>query len=95
MTDQNKQGALDVYKSAVHTIFIPLMFVALAAMGSWMNKMEDRQYVLQREAVTEQKLNVTEQRIMNHMDIRLRDLDSKMNLVIRQLEQINSRDSNR
>lgn len=91
MSDERQSGAMDMYKSAVHTVFIPLLFVAIAAMGSWMNKMEERQYVLQREAVTEQKLGATEQRIMSYMDVRIKDLDNKMNLVIRQLEYINDR----
>lgn len=79
---------IELYKSSVHTIFIPLVFVLITGMFTWMNKLEERQYVLQRDAVTENKLNVTEQRIMSHIDIRLRDLDSKLVIVINELSRM-------
>lgn len=85
---KNESPLIELYKSSVHTIFIPLVFVLITGMFTWMNKLEERQYVLQREAVTENKLNVTEQRIMSHIDIRLRDLDSKLVIVINELSRM-------
>lgn len=79
---------VELYKSSVHTIFIPLVFVLLTGMFTWMSKLEERQYVMQREAVTEQKLTTTEERILSHVDTRLRDLDSKLTIVIDQLSRI-------
>ena len=82
------QGAMALYEAAATKILIPLLFVMMTALMTWMNKVEDRQYALQREAVTEAKLEATERRITAYMDVRLKDLDNKMQLVIRQLELI-------
>jgi hypothetical protein len=67
-------------------ILLPLVMVALMGMVGWMSRLEERQYDLQREAVTEQKLGATENRIMSYMDVRMKDMDNKLNLMIRQLE---------
>jgi len=85
---QNKpvQGAMVLYEQAATKILIPLLFVLMTGLLTWMTKVEDRQYALQREAVTEAKLEATERRITAYMDVRLKDLDNKMQLVIRQLE---------
>ena len=84
-SSKNDSPLLELYKSSVHTVFIPLVLVVITGMFSWIGKLEERQYVLQRDAVTESKLNVTESRIMLHIDTRLRDLDSKLTIVIDQL----------
>lgn len=82
----------DLYKTVAMNILVPLLFVAITGMLGWMSKLEERQYALQREAVTEQKLGATETRIMSYIDIRMKDLDNKMNLMIRQLEMLNYSD---
>ena len=88
---QNKpvQGAIALYEQAATKVLIPLLFVLMTGLLTWMTKVEDRQYALQREAVTEAKLEATERRITAYMDVRLKDLDNKMQLVIRQLELMN------
>jgi hypothetical protein len=76
----------EFYKTVAMNILLPLVMVALMGMVGWMSRLEERQYDLQREAVTEQKLGATENRIMNYMDVRMKDMDNKLNLMIRQLE---------
>ena len=76
----------EFYKTVAMNILLPLVMVALMGMVGWMSRLEERQYDLQREAVTEQKLGATENRIMSYMDVRMKDMDNKLNLMIRQLE---------
>jgi hypothetical protein len=80
----------DMYKNLAMNILLPLVMAGLLGMFSWMNKLEDRQYALQREAVTEQKLGQTESRIMNYMDVRMKDMDNKIDLVLRQLDKLDA-----
>ena len=92
MTTRNRSNeAGQMYDTVVKTVLVPLLFVAMTGMLTWINKMEDRIYDLQRESVTEQKLEATERRITSYLDVRLQDLDNKMQLVIRQLEIISAR----
>lgn len=76
----------EFYKTVAMNILLPLVMVAIMGMVGWMSRLEERQYDLQREAVTEQKLGATENRIMSYMDVRMKDMDNKLNLMIRQLE---------
>jgi hypothetical protein len=80
----------DMYKNLAMNILLPLVMAGLLGMFNWMNKLEDRQYALQREAVTEQKLGQTEARIMNYMDVRMKDMDNKIDLVLRQLDKLDA-----
>jgi len=82
----NTASASEFYKTVAMNVLLPLVMVALMGMLGWMSKLEERQYALQREAVTEQKLGATENRIMSYMDVRMKDMDNKLNLMIRQLE---------
>ena len=83
---QEPNSIAEFYKSVAMNILLPLVMLAIAGMVGWLSKLEERQYDLQREAVTEQKLGATENRIMNYMDVRMKDMDNKLNLMIRQLE---------
>lgn len=82
----------EFYKTVAMNILLPLVMVALMGMVGWMSRLEERQYDLQREAVTEQKLGATENRIMSYMDVRMKDMDNKLNLMIRQLELLSYKD---
>jgi hypothetical protein len=88
-TQPNSTPIGEFYKTIAMNILLPLVMAAILGMVGWISKLEERQYTLQREAVTEQKLGSTETRIMNYIDIRMKDLDNKMNLIIRQLELLN------
>ncbi len=89
MTVQKTNQASELYKSFSMNVLLPLVMTGLIGVIGWISKLEERQYALQREAVTEQKLGSTETRIMSYIDIRMKDLDNKMNLMIRQLEMLN------
>ena len=65
---------------------IPLIVAALGWGFSYINKLEERIYNLQATAVTDQKLQQTEARIMSYLDVRLGDLSTKMELIIKQNE---------
>jgi len=89
MTTQKTNQVSELYKSFSMNVLLPLVMTGLIGVIGWISKLEERQYALQREAVTEQKLGSTETRIMSYIDIRMKDLDNKMNLMIRQLEMLN------
>lgn len=89
MTTQKNNSVSDLYKTVAVNVLLPLVMTGLVGVIGWISKLEERQYALQREAVTEQKLGATETRIMSYIDIRMKDLDNKMNLMIRQLEMLN------
>ncbi len=89
MTTQRNNSVSDLYKTVAMNVLLPLVMTGLVGVIGWISKLEERQYVLQREAVTEQKLDVTKTRIVSYIDIRMKDLDNKMNLMIRQLEMLN------
>lgn len=89
MTTQKTSPVGDLYKTVATNVLLPLVMTGLVGVIGWISKLEERQYALQREAVTEQKLGATETRIMSYIDIRMKDLDNKMNLMIRQLEMLN------
>ena len=89
MTVQKTNQVSELYKSFSMNVLLPLVMTGLVGVIGWISKLEERQYALQREAVTEQKLGATETRIMSYIDIRMKDLDNKMNLMIRQLEMLN------
>lgn len=89
MTTQRNNSVSDLYKTVAVNVLLPLVMTGLVGVIGWISKLEERQYALQREAVTEQKLGATETRIMSYIDIRMKDLDNKMNLMIRQLEMLN------
>ena len=89
MTVQKTTQVSELYKSFSMNVLLPLVMTGLIGVIGWISKLEERQYALQREAVTEQKLGSTETRIMSYIDIRMKDLDNKMNLMIRQLEMLN------
>ena len=89
MTVPKTNQVSELYKSFSMNVLLPLVMTGLIGVIGWISKLEERQYALQREAVTEQKLGSTETRIMSYIDIRMKDLDNKMNLMIRQLEMLN------
>lgn len=78
-SDEGWKQALDV----LNKFLMPFIIVVLGWGYTYMNKLEERVYVLQSTAVTEQKLAQTESRIMNYLDIRLSDLNSKLDLIIK------------
>lgn len=91
MTDVKSANPVsEFYKTVSMNILLPLVMAAILGIMGWMNKLEERQYALQREAVTEQKLGQTEARIMNYMDVRMKDMDNKIDLVLRQLDKLDA-----
>lgn len=68
-----------------------LLVVVLAWAGflqTQLSKMDERIYSLQKDSVTEQKMNAMEQRIMQYTDVRLGDISSKMEVQNKYLEMV-------
>lgn len=68
-----------------------LLIVVLAWAGflqTQLSKMDERIYSLQKDSVTEQKMNAMEQRIMQYTDVRLGDISSKMEVQNKYLEMV-------
>jgi hypothetical protein len=87
MTTPNRSD--DQWKTVLDTIskfMLPFVLLALGWSYSYLNKLEDRIYLLQSTAVTEQKLSQTESRIMSYLDVRLSDLNTKLELILKQME---------
>lgn len=75
---------------ADHSVKILLCLVM--AWAGWqqtqLTKMDERIYVLQKDSVTEQKMNAMEQRIIQYTDVRLGDISSKMEVQNKYLEMV-------
>lgn len=84
--NNTNKGVMDAYKTIAVNFLIPLVFLMLSFITAWLHKVDDRMYALQQSAVTDSKLDTTERRIVNYLDTRLVDLNSKMDIVIRHLE---------
>ncbi|MNY38626.1 hypothetical protein D3C86_1732640 [compost metagenome] len=87
MTTQNRSE--DQWKTVLDTVskfMLPFVLLALGWGYSFINKLEERIYVLQSTAVTEQKLSQTESRIMSYLDVRMGDLNTKLELILKQME---------
>lgn len=88
MTTQSKHDEQQ-WKTVVDTLgkfMLPFVLVALGWMYSYLDKLEGRIYTLQANSVSEQKLQATEQRIMNYLDTRLGDISNQLQLIIKQNE---------
>lgn len=59
---------------------MPLVIAVVSWQQSVIGKLEDRVYVIQKEAVSEAKLQQTETRILAYVDNRLTDLSNKVDL---------------
>lgn len=81
----------DVMGKLVSFIANILLVVVLAWAGflqTQLSKMDERIYSLQKDSVTEQKMNAMEQRIMQYTDVRLGDISSKMEVQNKYLEMV-------
>jgi len=79
----------DQWKTVLDTVskfMLPFVLLALGWSYNYLNKLEERIYLLQSTAVTEQKLSQTESRIMSYLDVRLGDLNTKLELISKQIE---------
>lgn len=68
-----------------------LLVIVMAWAGflqTQLNKQDERIYILQRDSVTEQKMNAMEQRIIQYTDVRLSDISSKMEVQNKYLEMV-------
>ena len=68
-----------------------LLIIVMAWAGflqTQLSKMDERIYILQRDSVTEQKMNAMEQRIIQYTDVRLSDISSKMEVQNKYLEMV-------
>ena len=80
-TDRN--NLVSTYDT-IQRFVIPFLILILGWQHSEINQIEDKLFVLQKEAVSQTMLNQTEGRIMNYMDTRIRDLDNKLTVLINQ-----------
>lgn len=88
MTTQNRVTE-EGWKTVLDTVskfLIPFALVVVGWMYQYMDKLEERIYTLQSTSVSEQKLQATEQRIMNYLDTRLGDISNQLQLIIKQNE---------
>lgn len=71
---------------------VKILLVMVMAWAGWqqaqITKMDERIYVLQKDSVTEQKMNAMEQRIIQYTDVRLGDISSKMEVQNKYLEMV-------
>lgn len=67
---------------------LPFILAFITWQQAQMSKIDDRVYVLQRDAVTEQKLQAVEQRLTTYMDVRITDVAMKQELTNKYLEML-------
>lgn len=91
-TNNDNSGQLaELYRTVAVNFLIPVVFVAITGLIGWISRIEERQYAFQREAVTKQEQATSENRVMSYMDVRIKDLDNKLTLIVRQLEILGTR----
>jgi hypothetical protein len=91
MTTENDRQSENGWKAlADHSV--KFILVLVMAWAGWqqaqISKIDERVYILQRDAVTEQKMNAMEQRIIQYTDVRLSDISSKMDIQNKYLEMV-------
>jgi len=67
---------------------LPFILAFVTWQQTQMSKLEDRLYVLQRDAVTEQKLSDVEKRLTTYMDVRISDVATKQEMTNKYLDLI-------
>lgn len=67
---------------------LPFILAFITWQQTEMGKLEDRVYVLQRDAVTEQKLSDVEKRLTTYMDVRISDVAMKQDMTNKYLEMV-------
>lgn len=67
---------------------IPFILAFVTWQQTEMGKIEDRVYVLQRDAVTEQKLSEVEKRLIGYMDVRISDITMKQDMTNQYLKMV-------
>ncbi len=67
---------------------IPFILAFVTWQQTEMGKLEDRVYVLQRDAVTEQKLSEVEKRLIGYMDVRISDITMKQDMTNQYLKMV-------
>lgn len=74
--------------SFVTNILLVIVMAWAGFLQTQLTKMDERIYILQRDSVTEQKMNAMEQRIIQYTDVRLSDISSKMEVQNKYLEMV-------
>src|SRR5574338_376404 len=78
--DNDSKAQISMFLDMASKFLIPLVVALVTWQQSVITKLEDRVYVIQREAVSETKLQQTETRILSYVDTRLNDLGNKVDL---------------
>lgn len=79
-------NTFSVFIDFASKFLIPFVMAFVAWQHTEMNKLEDRVYTLQRDAVTEQKLSDVEKRLTTYMDVRISDVAMKQDMTNKYLE---------
>lgn len=81
MSDNDTQKTqFNVFIDLASKFMIPLMVAFIGWQQGEISKLDERIYVIQKESVSEQKLQQTETRILSYIDSRLADLSNKVDL---------------
>lgn len=72
----------------VTNVLLVIIMAWAGFLQTQLNKQEERIYILQRDSVTEQKMNAMEARIIQYTDVRLSDISSKMEVQNKYLEMV-------
>lgn len=85
---QDNNLSLTSFLDLASKFILPFILAFITWQQSEMNKLEDRLYVLQRDAVTEQKLSDVEKRLTTYMDVRISDVAMKQDMTNKYLEML-------
>lgn len=89
MSQQNEtQGGFILFLDFASKFLLPFVLAFVAWQQTEFNKLEDRVYMLQRDAVTEQKLSDVEKRLTTYMDVRISDVAMKQEMTNKYLEML-------
>lgn len=82
------QGGFILFLDFASKFLLPFVLAFVAWQQTEFNKLEDRVYMLQRDAVTEQKLSDVEKRLTTYMDVRISDVAMKQEMTNKYLEML-------
>jgi Tfp pilus assembly protein PilO len=86
MTYHNDEAGWKIVMDTISKFLIPFLILGVTWQYNQVSRLEERVYQLQATAVTEQKLQTTKQEIISFVDIRISDVNTKLDLLLKQME---------
>lgn len=84
--DSHDEAGWKIVMDTISKFLIPFLILGVTWQYNQVSRLEERVYQLQATAVTEQKLQTTKQEIISFVDVRIGDVNNKLDLLLKQME---------